>query len=222
MGEFVLFLTFFMCLGLFYVAHKYFGKHELYILTILFSVISFISSFKLVRIFGFDINISIVFISAILMVLYYFINRFNKAETEKFIFTIIISTLLLELLFIIISLMMPSVYDKNLILFSKMIFDNYSILIFYPIQLILLLFLSRFAFRELKKIKEFKIVKTVLAFIGIAFTGVFTFLYFSYAIIIRFDEALFIALDNYFLMTILIISYYFITNRIMKVKKVES
>ena len=36
-----------ICLGLIYIVHRYFDKHEFYILTIIYSVLSFIMSFKL-------------------------------------------------------------------------------------------------------------------------------------------------------------------------------
>ncbi len=50
-----------ICLGLIYIVHRYFDKHEFYILAIIYSVLSFIMSFKLVNIFGIDINLGIIF-----------------------------------------------------------------------------------------------------------------------------------------------------------------
>ena len=35
-----------ICLGLIYIVHRYFDKHEFYILAIIYSVLSFIMSFK--------------------------------------------------------------------------------------------------------------------------------------------------------------------------------
>ena len=45
-GE-VLFLLFIViCIGLIYIVHKYFGKYEFYFLGIVYTVISFLMSFK--------------------------------------------------------------------------------------------------------------------------------------------------------------------------------
>ena len=51
-GE-VLFLLFIViCIGLIYIVHKYFGKYEFYFLGVIYTVISFLMSFKLINIFG--------------------------------------------------------------------------------------------------------------------------------------------------------------------------
>ena len=73
-GE-VLFLLFIViCIGLIYIVHKYFGKYEFYFLGVIYTVISFLMSFKLINIFGLNINPSIIFSSGLLAILYYFIN----------------------------------------------------------------------------------------------------------------------------------------------------
>ena len=61
----------------------------------------------------------------------------------------------------------------------------------------------------------------IIAIIGIMFIYSFIFIYFSYAVLIRFNKALLIAVENYFISSIIMIMYMFIINKIFNVKKVK-
>ncbi|MGM9876249.1 MAG: hypothetical protein ACI310_03350 [Bacilli bacterium] len=210
-----------ICLGLIYLVHKYLGKSEFYILAIIYSILSFIMSFKLVNIFGVDINLSIIFSSGLLVILYYFINRYGKGEDKKLITTIGISTILFGIILILNTIIVPSLSDKNSIIYQSLIFDNIPILILYPISLIGTLIFSSYIFNELKKEDSYRLVKTLLTVVGIVFADVFIFIYFSYAFIIKFDTSIMIALGNYLFKTIITIMYILIINKIFDVKKVK-
>lgn len=210
-----------ICLGLIYLVHKYLGKSEFYILAIIYSILSFIMSFKLVNIFGVDINLSIIFSSGLLVILYYFINRYGKGEDKKLITTIGISTILFGIILILNTIIVPSLSDKNSIIYQSLIFDNIPILILYPISLIGTLIFSSYIFNELKKEDSYRLVKTLLTVLGIVFADVFIFIYFSYAFIIKFDTSIMIALGNYLFKTIITIMYILIINKIFDVKKVK-
>lgn len=210
-----------ICLGLIYLVHKYLGKSEFYILAIIYSILSFIMSFKLVNIFGVDINLSIIFSSGLLVILYYFINRYGKGEDKKLITTIGISTILFGIILILNTIIVPSLSDKNSIIYQSLIFDNIPILILYPISLIGTLIFSSYIFNELKKEYSYRLVKTLLTVVGIVFADVFIFIYFSYAFIIKFDTSIMIALGNYLFKTIITIVYILIINKIFDVKKVK-
>ena len=222
MGEFIFIILMFICFGLFYMVHRYFGKHEFYLLTIVYSILGFVLSFKLVNIFGLNINLGIIFTSGILFLLYYFINRFGDREPRKYIITVMVSTLFTELIMIVNALMVPSIYDKGLGLLQNMFFDNYIIFILYPVVLFGILLLSNYSFNELKFEEKDRIIKTILTIAGIVFIEMALFMYFSYAVILRFNISLMIALDNYFINTNIMILYYLCGNRIMKMKKVKS
>ena len=210
-----------ICLELIYLVHKYLGKSEFYILAIIYSILSFIMSFKLVNIFGVDINLGIIFSSGLLVILYYFINRYGKGEDKKLITTIGISTILFGIILILNTIIVPSLSDKNSIIYQSLIFDNIPILILYPISLIGTLIFSSYIFNELKKEYSYRLVKTLLTVLGIVFADVFIFIYFSYAFIIKFDTSIMIALGNYLFKTIITIMYILIINKIFDVKKVK-
>ena len=107
MGVCVFLLLMAICLGLVYVVHKYFGKEEFYLLGIIYSIVSFIMSFKIVEIIGVNINANVIFSSGLLLILYYFVNRYNEKESRKFIFTTVICSLICMSFFMIITRKKP-------------------------------------------------------------------------------------------------------------------
>ena len=191
-----------ICLGLIYIVHRYFDKHEFYILAIIYSVLSFIMSFKLVNIFGIDI-------------------RYGKGEDKKLITTIGVSTILLGIILLLNTFIVPSLGDKNSIIYQELILNNLPILILYPISLIGTLLFSSYTFNELKKENGKRLIKTILTVVGILFADVFVFIYFSYAFIIRFDTSMMITLSNYLVKSIVTVIYLLVVNKMFEVKKVK-
>ncbi len=222
MNGVVFLLLFVICIGLIYIVHRYFGKHEFYLLTVIYSIISFMMSFKLITILGININMSITFSSGLIMMMYYFVNRYDNVEINKYIITIMMSVLSSIIIILLGSIMIPSIYDENLILFKDLFFDNLAIIILYPIALFITLILSSYSFKELKKVDKNRTAKTVLTLVGIIFVDVFVLIYFSYAFIIKFDDSILIAIGNYFVKIIVITIMYLLLNKIMRVKKVKS
>ena len=210
-----------ICLGLVYIVHKYFGKEQFYLLGIVYSVLSFIMSFKLTNILGVNINTNIIFSSGLLIILYYFVNRYSENESRKFITTVTLSSLVSICLFALSVFMIPSIYDKMSLFYQNIILDNLAIVILYPISLSITMFLSEYCFRELKIEEKNKNIKTICTMLGILFIESAIFSYFSYAFIIKFDTATLIAIDNYLVKTGIMIIYMLIVNRLFMVRKVK-
>ena len=74
---------------------------------------------------------------------------------------------------------------------------------------------------RLKEEKEKKNIKIIATIVGLMFIDTFIFIYFGYAFLIRFDKAIIIAIENYFIKSIIMIIYVFIINKILSVKKVK-
>lgn len=218
-GIFLLLMA--ICLGLVYLVHKYFGKEQFYLLGIIYSIVSFILSFKLVNILGVNINANLIFSSGILLILYYFVNRYNEKESRKFIFTNIVVSLMCACFMIGTSIMTPSIYDKMSIFYQSLVLDNLAIVIMQPISFAITMFLSEYCFRELKKEESKRTIKTIFTIFGIMFIDAAICIYFSYAFIIRFDTAMDIAIDNYLVKVGIMIIYILIINRLFMVRKVK-
>lgn len=210
-----------ICLGIVYLVHKYFGKEQFYLLGIIYAVVSFIMSFKLVNILGVNINANLIFSNGLLLILYYFVNRYSERESRNFILTIITSSLIFMVFFMLTGFMIPSIYDKMSTFYQSLVMDNLAIVILYPISLTITLFLSEYCFRELKKEDKNKNIKTIITILGITFIDCAIFIYFSYAFIIKFDTAIEIAIDNYLVKACILIIYILIVNKLFMVRKVK-
>ncbi len=208
-------------IGLIYVIHRYFGKHELYLLDIIYCILSFVLSFKLINIFGINVNLGIIFNSGIIMILYYFANRFGRADLRKLVIISIITAFSCAFLLLTVSLMSGSLYDENIILFKDLFYDNMLMVIMYPISLSISLLLSCYGFSELKKIDKKKKIKTMIVLIGIVFADVFLVTYFAYVVKFKYGKSLLISVDNYFVKAIILMFMYFALDKIMKIKKVK-
>lgn len=221
MSMIVFLLIMAICLGLIYLVHKYFEKEQFYLIGIIYSIVSFLMSFKMINILGMDINANLIFSSGLLAILYYVVNRYGEKESKRFILTVSISMIICLLFFLIAGFMVPSIYDKMSIFYQNIVFDNLPIFVLYPISLTITMFLSEYCFRELKKEEKKELLKTILTIFGIIFIDSCIFIYFSYAFIIKFDTALVIALDNYLVKVGIMIIYILIVNKLFMVRKVK-
>ena len=221
MSIFIFILLMAICLGLVYLVHKYFGKEHFYLLGIIYVILSFVLSFKLINILGVNINANLIFSSGLLLILYYFVNRYNEKESRRFIYTTSLINIILACIFVITTIMVPSIYDKMSIFYQNLIFDNLAIVILYPISYVVTMFLSEYCFKELKKEEKKKNIKTILTIFGILFIDAGIFVYFSYAFIIKYVVAMRIAIDNYLIKVGIMIIYILIVNRLFMIRKVK-
>lgn len=221
MGVIIFLLLSIICIGSIYIVHKYFDKNEFYFITIIFCIVSFLMSFKLIKVFGIEINPSIIFGSGIIAILYYFVNKYNVKELKKIKRIIFISIITLELFMVSSAFMIPSIYDVIGSNYDSLVFDNIPIIILYPISLFITLYLGGYCFEEFKHVEKNKYIKLLLIIVGIIFIDTFIFIYFSYAFLIKFDSSIMITLGNYLVKTIITFIFIILINKIIKVKKVK-
>ena len=221
MGILAFLLLISICIGLVYIVHKHFGKEQFYLLGIIYSVLSYIMSFKITNILGVDINTNIIFSSGLLIILYYFVKKYSEKESRKFIITTILSCILCICFLIITVLMTPSIYDKMGGFYQNITLDNIAIVVLYPISLSITMFLGEYCFKELVKEDKNENIKTVFTLLGILFIDAAIFSYFSYAFIIQFNTAIGMAIENYLVKTGIMVIYMLIVNKLFMVKKVK-
>lgn len=225
MSVFVFLLLMVICLGFIYLVHRYFGKNEFYLLAIVYAVISFVMSFKIVYVLGISINLGIIFSSSLVVILYYFFRRYGDDDAKRVSIIMIISTVICALFMMINVFMSASLYDEMSSYYQDLILNNLAIVILYPLALTTTLFLTRYSFNELlqgnDKSKYDRICKICLVLIVISLINSGIFIYFSYAIIIRFDIAMGICLSNYMIKSLIMIIYFLVVDRLFMIKKVK-
>ena len=210
-----------ICMGIIYFVHRYFGKNEFYLLAIVYSIISFVMSFKIVHLLGIDINLGIIFSSSLIMILYYFIHRYGDDDAKRVILVMIISTIICALFMMLNVFMVPSLYDNMSSYYQNLILNNLAIVILYPLALATIMYLARYSFNELSNTESKRFIKMILILIGISFIYTGIFIYFSYAIIIRFDIAIKIFLSNYLVMSLILIVYFLVIDKLFMIRKVK-
>lgn len=221
MSVFIFLLLMVICLGFIYLVHRYLGKHEFYLLAIIYAIMAFVMSFKLVYAFGISINLGIIFSSGLVMILYYFIRRYGDDDAKRVILFMLMSTVICALFMMVNVFMIPSLYDVMSSYYQNLILNNLAIVILYPLALGITLYLSRYSFNELSSIKSRRFIKIILMLIGIAFINTGIFIYFSYAIIIRFDIAIMIFLSNYLVESLILIFYFLVIDKLFMIRKVK-
>ena len=219
MSILVFILLFIIMIGLIYLVHRYLSKSELYLRTLIYGIISFIMSFKMINIFGIYVNGSIIFNTGLIMILYYFINKYNEKEIKRLIISIILSICFIDVLVLINGLIEPSLYNNNYAYF--MVVNNYMIFILYPICIFISLYLYSYLFKEMKKIKEDKDLKILFPILGLTFIDIFIFVFLTNIIKFRFGISFMIALGNYIVKSFIMIGSIFLIDRIVKIKKVK-
>ena len=221
MSIFVFLLLMVICLGFIYLVHRYLGKNEFYLLAIIYAVISFVMSFKIIYVFGISINLGIIFSSSLIMILYYFIHRYGDDDAKRIILVMIISTIICALFMMLNVFMVPSLYDNMSSYYQNLILNNLAIVILYPLALATIMYLARYSFNELSNTESKRFIKMILILIGISFIYTGIFIYFSYAIIIRFDIAIKIFLSNYLVMSLILIVYFLVIDKLFMIRKVK-
>lgn len=221
MSEIIFITLLALCIGLVYIVHKYFGKEEFYLLTIIYMIISLITSFKIIKVFGIDINANAIFYLGILTIIYYFVNRYSYAEVKRFLFMIIMFSMVSSIFLILASLYVPSIYDLFGSSYTNLILSNGLLVVLHLGCLVFTSLLSFYCFNLLKIEKEKRLVKVLITNVGLLFIDSFLFSYFGYAFTIHFSIALRISLNNYLIRVIIMVIYFILINKIFGVKKVK-
>ena len=217
----ILLFLFLVCLVLIYVVHRYFDKNYFYLLTIIYIVTSLLTSFKLINIFGIDINANIMFYLGIISIIYYFVNRYSYDECKKFFHLIIITLVFISITLILTSLFVPSLYDLFGSNYTNLMFNNILTIILNTFCLSLTSLLSFYTFNILKNEKDKKTLKFILTLVGILFIDSFLFSYFSYAFTYDFKYALMLSINNYLMRVLFMSLDILLVNKIFKVVKVK-
>lgn len=221
MSEFIFIILLAISIGLIYIAHKYFGKDELYLLSIIYVVVSLIMSFKIIDVFGIDINSNICVYLGLISLIYYFTNRYSIEESKRLFFIIIITSIVSSIILILAGLYVPSIYDLFGSSYNNLILNNGLIIVLHSGCLILSSLLCFYCFNLLKLEKGKRFFKYVITIVGLLFIDSFLFSYFGYAFTIDFTIALRISINNYLVRVIVMIFYLLLIDKIFKVKKVR-
>ena len=204
-----------------YCIYKIFDKPGLYYSLIIFIETAIISSFKIMKIFNFNLNINIILLVSIMTIVYILLTKYNVKETKNIIrissITIIFSTLIL----LILSYYIPSINDTIAINIKSTFIHNYKVLISLPLTLLGGIISTIKLYQFINKLQDNIYINIILTYIitGLIYTVIFQI--FGYLNIIDIYNSIFIGLTSYLFGLIITITQLSIINLILNQKKVR-
>ena len=221
MSEIIFFVLITISILVVYCLNKIYDKRGLYYSLVLMSLITFIFSFKIVKIFTLNINLNIITMVSIYTIIYILIFKYNTKETKNILLLTTYTNVISALFLLLINYYIPSVTETVSISIEGTFLYNYKILIAYPIIMLLSEFITIKLFNFIKILSDNIYINIILTnvIVGLLYTLVFYLI--AYINILKVNTSLFLGVTT-FLVSIIITSINLIlVKNLMKSKEVK-
>lgn len=204
-----------------FVSNYLLEKNGIKNIYLIYNVIAFILSFKILKVFEININANIVLSSLFISLTYLIIEKTSPKEYKDIIFETLIINLTVGLMIFISSLYIGTIDDSVTTYMNNVFLDNYKILISYPIVTTLTQVFTLLIYNNIKIDKMSPILRIIITNLNILMIDSILFFITSYIFKIKFNQIIILIISNY-LIKVLITSLYtpFINYMISK-KKVK-
>ena len=198
-----------------------FEDKQLEYIYIIYNIISFIMSFKIIEILKININANIVISSLLTLMTYIIIEKKSIKEYKNIVKKTFIINVIISLIILINCLYFGTVSDLNYFNMLAVYLVNYKILIIYPIvtlinQLIIYL-LYDILKSSYKDIRQRILITNLTTYM----IETFIFIVFSYVFTLSFKEIFFLIINNYLFKVLISLIYIPLIVTIIKAKKVN-
>ena len=191
--------------------YKMLDKRGLYFSLVIFDLIAFVLSFKITYVFKMNINIGIIPLISTFSIIYIFLTKYNKQETNNLIIITLLSNITAALLLTVMNFFIPAITETISINMKGTFEYNYKILILYPIITLISQFASIKLYGLLQQIQDNTSISIALTYIitGLLYTVVMYAI--SYINLLPIQYSLFLGVSTYILgLAITIINILFI------------
>ena len=221
MNEIILAVILIISLMSIYCLYKIFDKMGLYYSLIIFIGTAIITSFKIMKIFNFNLNINILFLVCIMTIIYIILAKYNTKELNNIIKVSCISTIFSALIVLLLGYYIPSINSTIAINIKSTFIYNYKVLIALPITLLGGIIATTKLYQFISKLQDNIYINIVLTYIitGLIYTVIFQI--FGYLNVIKIYNSIYIGLTSYLFGLIITIIQLFTINLILKQKKVR-
>ena len=221
MNEIILVVILIISLMSIYCLYKIFDKMGLYYSLIIFIEIAIITSFKIMKIFNFNLNFNILFLTCIMTIIYIILAKYNVKELNNIIKVSCITTVFSALIVLLLGYYIPSINSTIAINIKSTFIYNYKVLIFLPITLLGGIIATTKLYQFISKLQDNIYINIVLTYIitGLIYTVAFQIL--GYLNIIKIYNSIYIGLTSYLFGLIITAIQLIIINLILKKKKVQ-
>lgn len=221
MNEIILVVILIISLMSIYCLYKIFDKMGLYYSLIIFIETAIITSFKIMKIFNFNLNINILFLVCIMTIIYIILAKYNTKELNNIIKVSCITTIFSALIVLLLGYYIPSINSTIAINIKSTFIYNYKVLIALPITLLGGIIATTKLYQFISKLQDNIYINIVLTYIitGLIYTVIFQI--FGYLNVIKIYNSIYIGLTSYLFGLIITIIQLFTINLILKQKKVR-
>ncbi len=185
-----------------YLFNKFLNKEGLYLWIIIASIISYISSFKIINIFNYPMIASIPIYITIFISVFLLIENYSIKDAKKGCVISLISSIMTTIFLFISISYSPSMNDNISINLYNVFIKNYILYLSYPIILYLSLYFSIKSYELLKKEYKSLIISNMMTLILL---GLIDTILISFSLINNIDikTIIIIIFTNYFLKLII-------------------
>jgi len=197
MGEIITIIMIFLTLLTIFCLHKTFDKRGLYFSVVIFSLISFILSFKISVVLKMNINTSIIILPEIFTIFYIFIIKYGYKDINDLLKITFYANITTSIIIAIMNIFVPTITETISINMQGTFEYNYKILIIYPFMMLLSQYIIIKLYQLVSKIQNYIYISVSLTYIitGLIYTIIFYVL--CYLDIMEIKYSLFLGISTY-------------------------
>lgn len=204
-----------------FVFNYIFEKNGIKNIYLIYNVISFILSFKILEIVQININANIIVSSMFNSLTYFIIEKTTPREYKEIIKQTLTVNIIIAFVFLISSLYIGSVNDTITVHMNNIFIKNYKILIGYPIITTINQILILLIYNNIKSEKINNNLRMIITNLNVLMAESILFIITGYIFKIDFIHLLILIISNYLIKVLITSIYTPFTNYIIKEKKVK-
>lgn len=216
----IVLLLILVSLLLIYSMYKIYDKRGLYFSLVIMNIMSFILSFKIIKIFSLNINLGLIPMISIFTIIYIIITKYSIKDKKTILSLSLYTNIITSILILITNYFIPTVSETISISIKGTFEYNYKILILYPIIILLSQYTIIKLFNYLKELQSNIIINITLTYIttGLVYTLVFYLI--AYINLIDIKNTIFMGVSSFLIGIIITLLNTLIIDLIFK-KKVK-
>ena len=203
-----------------YIINKYYKKTGLIILYIVFSIISYLLSFKYLLFQNINYNANSISYVTMLTALYLLLEKNNKKEVNKIINTNFIINIYISIALFLLTIYTQSLNDTIGINMKNVFYNNYRILFAYPLSLFVSQKVLIWVYPKIKPLYDNIFISATTTYLIVGLLSALSYIAISYYIIIPNSELIKMVLSTYMIRLIITLLYSIYLTIILK-KKVK-
>lgn len=204
-----------------FISLSLFEKEGLKYVYIIYNIVSFITSFKILELASININASIITSSLFYLLTYIISIKSSEEEYKKIIKQTLCINIFLAISIFIASLYIGTVNGNSAINMKYLYLYNYKILISYPILTLVNQLAIFIIYNNIKEVTKSEIKNISLSCLTTLMLDSILFNTFSYIFKLDFAEIIALILSNYLIKVLITLIYIFITKLLLNNKKVK-